>query len=423
VTQVELPVGWQWKSIGEVCRVIPGFAFKSKDWTDTGIPVIKIKNIQADCSVNTSICDCIPSEIFTEKLNKFVARKGDILIAMTGATAGKVGRLLANESFLINQRVAKLEPETIGKDFFWGVVSGRHYQELFFNLADGAAQPNMSGKQIEGVRIPVPPPQTQEKISVIIGSYDDLIENNTRRIEILEEMARRLYEEWFVQFRFPGHEGVEFKESELGLIPKSWSVVKLEEICDLITDGAHKSPPTAETGMPMASVKDMHDWGVDVSKCRKISRSDYDDLVRNNCKPMIGDVLVAKDGSYLKHIFSVEKDQDLVLLSSIAILRPINKSVSDLLVCLLRHPETIARMKGCVSGVAIPRIILKDFRKFQIVFPSQDLQEAWLATASPLMRLCRKLVDKNANLRAQRDLLLPKLISGEIDVSDIPMPT
>lgn len=138
---------------------------------------------------------------------------------------------------------------------------------------------------------------------------------------------------------------------------------------------------------------------------------------------MIGDVLVAKDGSYLKHIFSVEKDQDLVLLSSIAILRPINKSVSDLLVCLLRHPETIARMKGCVSGVAIPRIILKDFRKFQIVFPSQDLQEAWLATASPLMRLCRKLVDKNANLRAQRDLLLPKLISGEIDVSDIPMPT
>src|SRR5690606_33518502 len=192
VTQVELPVGWQWKSIGEVCRVIPGFAFKSKDWTDTGIPVIKIKNIQADCSVNTSICDCIPSEIFTEKLNKFVARKGDILIAMTGATAGKVGRLLANESFLINQRVAKLEPETIGKDFFWGVVSGRHYQELFFNLADGAAQPNMSGKQIEGVRIPVPPPQTQEKISVIIGSYDDLIENNTRRIEILEEMARRL---------------------------------------------------------------------------------------------------------------------------------------------------------------------------------------------------------------------------------------
>lgn len=291
------------------------------------------------------------------------------------------------------------------------------------SISHGTTQDNLSLQKLLSFDFWVPSVEEQRKIASVLLAYDDLIENNTRRIEILEEMARRLYEEWFVQFRFPGHEGVEFKESELGLIPKSWSVVKLEEICDLITDGAHKSPPTAETGMPMASVKDMHDWGVDVSKCRKISRSDYDDLVRNNCKPMIGDVLVAKDGSYLKHIFSVEKDQDLVLLSSIAILRPINKSVSDLLVCLLRHPETIARMKGCVSGVAIPRIILKDFRKFQIVFPSQDLQEAWLATASPLMRLCRKLVDKNANLRAQRDLLLPKLISGEIDVSDIPMPT
>ncbi|WP_346842146.1 restriction endonuclease subunit S [Metapseudomonas otitidis] len=361
------------------------------------------------------------SDLGLQKSSAKYVEVGSVLVGMYGANVGQLGWLKSPAT--VNQAVCSLTPNPQVANhrwLFYALLKGR---EELVSLAHGAAQQNISQEIIKKFEIEVPDLQEQQKVVVILSAYDDLIENNTRRIEILEEMARRLYEEWFVQFRFPGHEGVEFKESELGLIPKSWSVVKLEEICDLITDGAHKSPPTAETGMPMASVKDMHDWGVDVSKCRKISRSDYDELVRSNCKPMIGDVLVAKDGSYLKHIFSVEKDQDLVLLSSIAILRPINKSVSDLLVCLLRHPETIARMKGCVSGVAIPRIILKDFRKFQIVFPSQDLQEAWLATASPLMRLCRKLVDKNANLRAQRDLLLPKLISGEIDVSDIPMPT
>lgn len=345
--------------------------------------------------------------------------ESSLILGRVGAYCGAVelceGRFWPSDNTIVVQAVE----DSVTLKFLYYLLKHADLNRY----AGGAAQPLLTQSRLKPIEFLLPPLAVQSQIAAILSAYDDLIENNTRRIEILEEMARRLYEEWFVQFRFPGHEGVEFKESELGLIPKSWSVVKLEEICDLITDGAHKSPPTAETGMPMASVKDMHDWGVDVSKCRKISRSDYDDLVRNNCKPMIGDVLVAKDGSYLKHIFSVEKDQDLVLLSSIAILRPINKSVSDLLVCLLRHPETIARMKGCVSGVAIPRIILKDFRKFQIVFPSQDLQEAWLATASPLMRLCRKLVDKNANLRAQRDLLLPKLISGEIDVSDIPMPT
>jgi len=332
---------------------------------------------------------------------------------------------IAQVNMTFNQDLKAVDPKgtVIDRSFLPYLLLG--HREGLRSLADEAAHgtKRIQTDRLLAYKVEVPSPEVQRRIASILSAYDELIENNTRRVEILEEMARRLYEEWFVQFRFPGHEGVEFTDSSLGLIPKGWSVVKLEEICDLITDGAHKSPPTAETGMPMASVKDMHDWGIDVSKCRKISRSDYDELVRNNCKPMIGDVLVAKDGSYLKHIFSVGKDQDFVLLSSIAILRPINKSVSDLLVCLLRHPETIARMKGCVSGVAIPRIILKDFRKFQVVLPSQDLQEAWLATASPLMRLCRKLVDKNANLRAQRDLLLPKLISGEIDVTDIPMPT
>ncbi|EWH02351.1 restriction endonuclease S subunit [Halomonas sp. BC04] len=289
-------------------------------------------------------------------------------------------------------------------------------------VSRGTTQDNLSLDKLLSFDFLVPPVEDQKQIASVLLAYDDLIENNTRRIEILEEMARRLYEEWFVHFRFPGHEEVSFKESELGEIPEGWEVVTLESACDRITDGAHKSPPKAEGGKPMASVKDMHNWGINLSKCRRISEEDYADLVRNNCKPLPGDVLIAKDGSYLKHSFVMEKEVDLVLLSSIAILRPNNEIAPNLLALILQHPDNVARMKGFVSGVAIPRIILKDFRKFKIILPPDNIQKSWSLVADPMMTLCRRLIDKNTNLRAQRDLLLPRLVSGEIDVSNIPMP-
>jgi type I restriction enzyme S subunit len=223
---------WPITTIGNVCRVIPGFAFKSRDWSTSGIPVVKIKNIREGCTVDLADCDHVPSDLLTARLSKFTMADGDILLAMTGATAGKVGRLRTKVPVLLNQRVAKIAPLPDKADslFVWAVVSSEWYQKLFFRLADGAAQPNMSGGQIESVEIPYPPQPVQRRIASILSAYDDLIENNTRRIAILQEMARRIYEEWFVRFRFPGHEGVRMVESELGLVPDGWRCVILKDV-------------------------------------------------------------------------------------------------------------------------------------------------------------------------------------------------
>ena len=268
----------------------------------------------------------------------------------------------------------------------------------------------------------LPDMATQRRIASILSPYDDLIENNTRRIAILEEMARRIYEEWFVRFRFPGYEQVKMVESELGLIPEGWSLCRLAEVCSRITDGSHSSPSSVDAGKPMASVKDMTDWGINTSSCRLISDEDYQKLVRNDCKPRLNDVLIAKDGSYLKHTFVVDEEIDLAILSSIAILRPNGRFLPNQLALYLRLPHIKDRMKGYVSGVAIPRIILKDFRQFMILVPPASLQREWAERCDAMLSLCRKLVRKNANLRATRDLLLPKLISGELDVSTLPEP-
>jgi type I restriction enzyme S subunit len=127
-------------------------------------------------------------------------------------------------------------------------------------------------------------------------------------------------------------------------------------------------------------------------------------------------VLVAKDGSYLKHIFVVDEEQDIAILSSIALLRPNGRVHPHVLSLYLLDPAIKSRMAGYVSGVAVPRIVLKDFRKFPVVAPPTNIQERFLHVARPMIRNCQLLMRKNSILRHTRDLLLPKLISGEVDV-------
>ena len=169
--------------------------------------------------------------------------------------------------------------------------------------------------------------------------------------------------------------------------------------------------------MPMASSKDMHDWGFTMETCRFISREDFDDLVRNDCKAKKNDVLITKDGAnYLKYIFVNRAERDVVLLSSIAILRPNSRINPHLLAAILKSPENKGRLKNYVTGAAIPRIVLKDFKRFQFVLPSKAVQLQWAKSAEPMTELCWQLVDQVQNLRRTRDLLLPRLLSGQVNI-------
>ena len=188
---------WETKSIGEVCDIVSGFAFKSKDLGTTGIPVIKIGNITDDYRVDMDSVQYLPESFAAEKHDKFMLGNNDILIAMTGATAGKVGRIRCSEeqALLLNQRVAKIEPRDINPDFFWSTISTPRYRTIFYGLGGGAAQPNMSAAQIESVEILYPPSPVQTRIASILSAYDALIENNRRRIQLLEQAAQLLYKE------------------------------------------------------------------------------------------------------------------------------------------------------------------------------------------------------------------------------------
>ena len=182
-----------------------------------------------------------------------------------------------------------------------------------------------------------------------------------------------------------------------------WPVINLNELCLKITDGAHQSPKSVSTGKPMASVKDLTRFGVDLSSARLISIEDFDLLVKQGCNPEVGDVLIAKDGnSALDTVCSVDSKLDAVLLSSVAILRPDQSKIfPHYLKHYLSSPDVIYYLKSnFISGAAIPRVVLKDFKKAEIRVPPLPIQMGIASVLDAIDDQIALLHETNATLEA-----------------------
>lgn len=198
--------------------------------------------------------------------------------------------------------------------------------------------------------------------------------------------------------------------------------VSLGEICAKVTDGSHFSPKDEPTSnIPMLSVKDMGKFDFNLTSCKHISEVDYQKMVANDCVPQINDILVAKDGSYLKEIFICNEERQLAILSSIAIFRADTlKICPEILLAFLKSPRVLQEVRdNYVSGSALPRIVLKDFKKLRFLLPNMDAQLK-IAELLSSIRFQMAVNEAESNRLAQlRDALLPKLMSGKLDVSNI----
>jgi type I restriction enzyme S subunit len=174
----------------------------------------------------------------------------------------------------------------------------------------------------------------------------------------------------------------------------------LEKVCTKITDGAHFSPKAQENGYPMFSVKDMEEYGFSYRDCKLVGKEDFQKLVLQDCVPQKGDVLVAKDGSYLKQIFICEERKEEGILSSIAIFRPNSEIIlPKYLMYLLKSPAVFNDVKNnYVSGTALPRIVLKDFKKIRFNIHSLSEQEKIVSVLEGLDKKIRTNREINNNL-------------------------
>lgn len=394
-------------TLGCVVDFQNGGAWKESEYVDSGVPVTRVTNCQSG-TVDLSGCKYL-SFASAKRYERHQLIKGDLIVATVGSHPTQPGSVVGRTSAvpesasgsLLNQNAVRLraKADLIDQRYLIYLASSKEFRDYIIAHARGAAsQVRMSIELLREMPLLVPPLSTQQVVASFLGAYDDLIENNTRRIEILEEMARRLYEEWFVQFRFPGHEGVEFVEGEFGLAPSDWSPTTVKSLVVRLKGWkAYKSEELQGDGSIIV---------VDQSRAEYLGFHDNEPSFLASPKTP---VIIFGDHTCKMQVmvtpFSV--GPNTVVFAG-------QKGHSPYYIYSL--------VRGLVSTAEYKRH-WSDLTGKTVLEAPATLSTRYGEIVSPMFGEIELLRRKNRNLRAQRDLLLPKLISGEIDVSDIPMPT
>ena len=251
-------------------------------------------------------------------------------------------------------------------------------------------------ESIIDLNVPAPPLPTQRKIASILSAYDDLIENNLRRIKILEEMAQNLYREWFVKFRFPGHEKVKFVDSELGRIPEGWGGVKLRDLVK-IRKGQNITKKTIVPGsIPVVA------GGIKPAYYHNRANTHHPAVTISASGANAGYVCLYHEAIWASDCSVID--------------RSTTEHVYFFYLQLKERQHEITRLQ---RGAAQPHVYPKDLMEIDAVGVPTPILNSFHEEVSPVLHMVRNLSLKNQILRQTRDLLLPKLISGELDVSQL----
>jgi type I restriction enzyme, S subunit len=358
----------------------------------------------------------VPSCNLTDKqASKYQLRTGDIVVARTGATVGYAKYL--NEpprsvfaSYLVRFQVG----EEADARYVGYVVESAAYKEYVKLTAGGAAQPNANAKRLGSFRVPLPGLKIQRRIAAVLSGFDELIQINERRIEVLEDLARSLYREWFVRFRFPGHEDVEFVDSELGSIPAGWEPRRIGDLASLLTRGI--SPKYADDGpWTVLNQKCIRDERVSFGPARRQERS-----VPEAKQVRCGDVLINSTGvgTLGRVAMYVGSEAQLTVDSHVTILRASDGGMQGWLGLHIRarQPELEALGTGSTGQTELGRKAIGDL---SVAVPPHEVRVPFESLIWPLLNAVPGLVARNDRLAATRDLLLPRLVIGQLDISDV----
>ena len=399
---------WKEYRLGEVCRMIPGFAFKSNEFGIGSHIVIKIKDIQPPY-VETKDADNVDiSKYDIDKLSKFIVHKGEFLLAMTGATIGKIGRYLDEAPAYINQRVLKFQDVGfISYDYLYYYLSTDIFQSFILNHIDSqSAQPNISSNTIGKYLIKVPSFDTQNKIISILKSLDDKIEVNRRINDNIEQQAQALFKSWFVDFE--PFKDQPFVDSELGMIPKGWRVDTIYEYINVIYGAPYKSSLFNENkdGLPLIRIRDLKTNAPQFYTPEILPNTEYIEA---------GDIVAGMDAEFVPYVWLGEKG---VLNQRCCKFKAKNDAISNYYVLFLVKPE-LEYVQSYKTGTTVSHLGKSDIDRFKFITPSMDVVLAFSKIVNPIIKEVVNNAKESRRLATLRDTLLPKLISGELNISDI----
>ncbi len=275
-------------------------------------------------------------------------------------------------------------------------------------LDSGTSIPSMTARTYYAIKIDLPDLTTQKRIANILSVYDDLIEANNRRIELLEQTAQELYKEWFVRFRFPGYENVKFEDG----IPEGWKIKRMNKFCH-VTDGTHDTPKPVDVGVPLVTGRCISSGFVDFDAAYNISETDHVGIKKRSGLKS-GDILFSNIGT-VGNCCIVDYNREFSV-KNVIIFKPETMRDTAYLYYWMTS-STMQEIFGTQTNGASQQFIgLTFMRRYKLLVPKDDILEAFVDKVLPIVEQKRLLHQKNLNLAAQRDMLLPCLMSGKLEV-------
>jgi len=354
-----------------------------------------------------------------------VPQAGDLILARE-APVGNVGPVLPGVRAALGQRTVliRVRPDVLDPMYLNYLLSGPQLRGWMDGVASGATVPHLNVADIRAMELPpLPPLPTQRKIAAVLSAYDALIENNNRRIRLVEEMAQRIYREWFVDFRYPGHEDVPLVDSELGPIPEGWKVCGTADLIAAgslaIGDGYRaKNSEFRPEGLPFVRIRNLGD-DLDF---RHVELLPFEALPRFKDKiSRPGDCVVSTKGTVGRIIQISDLTPPFVYSPQLSYWRLLDDALAQAYLRAWLQGPAFERQCAHVKGGTdmADYVNLKDQRRMLMALPPRKLQTQFASVVDALYRLSELLRSSRSNLRATRDLLLPRLVSGEIDVTDL----
>lgn len=290
-----------------------------------------------------------------------------------------------------------------------------YYLYLYLNALDlsgydsGASIPSMTSKTYYSLNIELPEKRIQTKVANMIRAYDKLIENNNKRIHLLEQMTENLYREWFVRFRFPGYEHIKFIDS----IPSDWQILRMSDFC-YVTDGTHDTPkPVNDGGVPLVTGKCIKNGFIDFNEPYNISYQDHESISKRSGL-QTGDILFSNIGT-VGTTCLVNYDREFSV-KNVIIFKPDNTEISNYLYSWLNSDSIQAIFATQTNGASQQFVGLNFMRRFKILVPNENILALYSDKIKPIRAEIVKLHDINDNLIKQRNMLLPHLMSGKLEV-------
>lgn len=345
-----------------------------------------------------------------EHLKRIKLPAKSICVSCIGWQMGEV--IMTDRPSFTNQQINSIVPnKQIEPSFLYYSLRPRKQELLALGTMAGVRTPILNKSAFCDLKVQIPTFLIQQRIAGILSAYDELIENSQRRIKILETMARSLYREWFVYFRFPGHESVPRVPSPLGDIPKGWAVKKLGEISSYINRGI--SPQYDENGDSVVlNQKCVRDQRLILDPARRQSKA-----IPSEKQVCFGDVLINSTGvGTLGRVAQVyETIKNCTVDTHVTIVRAARDADLDFYgCCLLSLQDTFERLGiGATGQTELARSAIAEI---SLIVPPESLQRQFGDAARGMRSAILTFGKQIQNLRRTRDLLLPRLLSGQVDV-------